>query len=105
MNYILVYCTLPDLKSAKEISHKILEAKLAACISMQEGITSVFVWEGKLEEESEVLLFIKTQEKLFEELEKFIIKNHPYDVPEIIALPIIKGHAPYMKWIEEQTKG
>lgn len=105
MNYIIVYCTLPNIKSAKELAHKILEEKLAACISIQEKIISLFVWEGKLEEEKESLLFIKTQKSLFDELEQFIVKNHPYDVPEIIALPIIKGHTPYLRWIEKQTKG
>lgn len=105
MSFIVVYCTVPDVKSAKKLSHKILEAKLAACISIQKSVTSLFVWEGKLEEESESLLFIKTKKRLFDELEKFIIKNHPYDIPEIIALPIIKGHTPYLRWIKKQTKG
>jgi periplasmic divalent cation tolerance protein len=97
---IIVYTTCPSEEVARTISHKVVEQRLAACVHSHPAGTSVFEWEGRIEEESEILLMIKTKEKLYEPLEAAILEAHPYDVPEIIAVSIDQGLAPYLRWID-----
>ncbi|MFA9460105.1 divalent-cation tolerance protein CutA [Thiohalorhabdus methylotrophus] len=97
---IVVYTTCPDEDVARRISHKVVSEQLAACVHSHPAGTSVFEWEGKVEEESEILLMIKTKEKLYEALEAAILEQHPYDVPEIIAVSIDNGLASYLRWID-----
>lgn len=97
---IIVYTTCPDQEVARTISHKVVREHLAACVHSHPAGTSVFEWEGQIEEESEILLMIKTKEKLYESLEAAILAEHPYDVPEIIAVSIDQGLAPYLRWID-----
>jgi len=77
--------------------------KLAACVNIIPGLTSIYAWEGKLEEDSELLLMIKNRAKLVEDLTAAVTSNHPYDVPEVISLPITDGHKAYMDFILEST--
>ncbi|MEO0254526.1 MAG: divalent-cation tolerance protein CutA [candidate division WOR-3 bacterium] len=101
--YIIVFCTTPGKDKAYEISRKIIENKLAACVNYFK-VNSIFEWKGKIEEEEEYLLIIKTKEEKFEELENFIKKIHPYEVPEIIFFKIEKGNEDYLKWIDDTLK-
>ncbi len=101
--YIIVFCTVPGKEKTYEISKKIIENKLGACINFFK-VNSIFEWKGKIEEEEEFLLIIKTKEEKFEELENFIRKTHPYEVPEIIYFKIEKGNKNYLKWINEVLK-
>jgi periplasmic divalent cation tolerance protein len=97
---IIVYTTCPDEEVARAISSTVVERRLAACVHRHPAGTSVFEWEGQIEEESEILLMIKTKEKLYGSLEEAILEVHPYDVPEIIAVSIDQGLASYLRWID-----
>ncbi|MEO0271249.1 MAG: divalent-cation tolerance protein CutA [candidate division WOR-3 bacterium] len=101
--YIIVFCTTQGKDKAYEISRKIIENKLAACVNYFK-VNSIFEWKDKIEEEEEYLLIIKTKEEKFRELENFIKKNHPYEVPEIIYFKIEKGNEDYLKWIDDTLK-
>jgi Uncharacterized protein involved in tolerance to divalent cations len=79
----------------------LVEKKLAACVNVVKGLRSFYWWKGKIEEDDEELLIIKTSRETYGELEKQIRENHPYTVPEIIALPIILGNPDYLAWIDE----
>ncbi len=99
--YIVVLVTAKDKAEGQKIADKLIQEKLAACVNILEGVTSVFWWEGKADQASEVLLIIKTQKTLFKKLEKAVKSAHSYTVPEIIALPIVAGNADYLKWIKK----
>ncbi|WP_457639010.1 divalent-cation tolerance protein CutA [Persephonella sp.] len=104
MDYIVVLITCPDTETGRKIAYGLVENKLAACVNIIPGLNSIYYWQGKIEDDSEVLLVVKTQEKLFHQLEKFVKENHPYTVPEIIALPIIKGSESYLNWIDQTVE-
>src|SRR4030066_2254131 len=99
---VLVTCGSED--EAVEIAHALVEERLAACVNMISAVRSIYRWEGKIWDEKEWMLIIKTQKKRFEELEKKVKSLHSYSVPEIIALPVVEGSSSYLKWIRENTK-
>lgn len=101
--YIVVFCTVPDKKTGHAIAKSTVEDKLAACVTISGPVESCYTWKGKIEVDQELLLIIKTQSALFSKLEEKIKALHPYEVPEIIALPIIQGHSPYLDWIADET--
>ncbi len=101
--YLIVFCTVPDQETGRKISKALLESRLAACVNTTAEINSMYWWEQKLELEKEYLLIIKTRADLYSKVEDTIRNNHPYDVPEVIALPIVLGSAAYLKWIESET--
>lgn len=103
MTYCAIVSTVPNLEEAKKIAYGLVENKLAACTNIIPNIISVYFWEGKICEDSEIILFIKTRHSLFEEVKNFIVKNHSYTVPEVIMLPIEAGHESYLNWIKENT--
>ncbi len=98
----MVITTAPDRETAEKLAESILEQHLAACIQMAD-IQSFFIWEGKLQKEGEVALYIKTTEARYHDLEAHILEHHPYDVPEIIMLPITGGLPGYLCWIDGAT--
>ena len=100
---IVVFVTAASEEEASRIGRAVVEAGLAACANVLPGIRSIFRWEGKISEEQESLMLLKTRANLFEELVSAIKKLHSYKVPEIIGLPIEKGSADYLKWIREVT--
>ena len=104
MPAIIIYCTVPNKNEAKEISKAILERKLAACISTVDKVDSMFSWNGKICNERELLLIIKTKRELFNQIETVIKELHSYNVPEIIGLPIVAGSEDYLGWIDHETK-
>ena len=101
---LVVLCTVPDLKTARRLAKSLLRKRLAACISMKGGFLSSYWWKGRFETSSEVLLFIKTTERKFSQIEKWIRATHPYELPEVIALPIVKGSADYLSWLRQVLK-
>ena len=103
-NHIVTLCTVPDRESGERIAHALVEERLAACVNLVPGLTSVYRWQGKVEKEAECLLIIKTGVSRFEVLKQRIASLHPSKVPEIIALPIIHGSREYLDWITESTK-
>ena len=99
----LIQCTCPDQKIAEEIAAKLVETGLAACVSVVPGITSIYSWQGKVEKDAEILLLIKTASVRTADLCRALVELHPYDVPEVIALPVEHGHLPYIEWVEQCT--
>ena len=95
----VVYVTAPTDR-AEALAHALVEAQLAACVNIVPQIRSIYRWQGRLCDDAEALLIIKTTGPQFEPLRQRIQALHPYDVPEIIALPIAVGHAPYLQWLD-----
>ncbi|AHE50986.1 divalent-cation tolerance protein CutA [Aeromonas hydrophila 4AK4] len=100
---ILVLCTCPDEASADLLCEQLLNQRLAACINQLPGLTSVYRWQGKMERAREIQLIIKSRQQLFAELERCILAHHPYQVPEILAIPASLGHQAYLDWLTQET--
>lgn len=98
---IIVMVTCPSRKTADRIAQGLVSQRLAACVNIIGGVRSLFRWQGKVESASEQLLVIKTERRLFRRLQAAIKASHPYQVPEIIALPIIAGDSDYLLWIRQ----
>ena len=99
--YIVVFCTAPA-GEAEVIAGALIDARLAACVNVT-GVQSCFRWEGAVSNEPEDLLIIKTQQRLLDQLIARIRGLHSYETPEIIAMPIVGGYAPFLDWIGEET--
>ncbi|KXJ69708.1 hypothetical protein RP20_CCG026054 [Aedes albopictus] len=97
----IAYVTTPNANSAKELARKLIEHKLAACVNIIPGLTSIYQWEGKMNEDQEILLMIKTRTSRVDELSKFVRENHPYSVAEVITVPIENGNPPYLDWLSK----
>lgn len=103
-NYIQVSTTTPDRQMAESIATALVGARLAACVQISENLTSFYWWQGKTEKTIECLCIVKTTVDRLPETIVKIKAIHSYDVPEIIALPIIGGNSEYLDWIDEETK-
>ena len=101
--HLIVLCTVPDGVVADRIAQTVIEERLAACVNRIPGVSSIFHWHGKVQHEDEVLLLMKTVSQAFPALEARIRTLHPNTVPEIIAVQIAAGSAPYLDWITEST--
>ena len=101
MEYIIVFITVPDFEVGKRIGDILIEEKLAACVNITSEIKSIYLWKGDIEHDSEHLLIVKTRKDKFECLENRIKEIHPYEVPEIVAVPVISGSKDYLSWIDE----
>ncbi|MBM9614938.1 divalent-cation tolerance protein CutA [Desulfobulbus rhabdoformis] len=101
--FIQVVTTLPDQKSAEVLASTLLEQRLVACVQLS-PCASRFHWQGKIEEEHEVVCTMKSHHSLFAELEEAITTTHPYDVPEILATPIVAASAAYGDWLKRELK-
>ncbi len=104
MDIIVIYCTVPNKKIAKDITKVLMKHKLAACISMVENVKSTFSWDGEICEEKEILMMIKTRRSNYGKIKLVIEDLHSYSVPEIIALPIIDCSEDYLKWLVKETE-
>lgn len=102
--YLLVITTVPDADVGQIIAEKVIEERLAACVHLQAAGQSVYWWDGKIMQDQEHTLLIKTKDAAYSRLEKEIKEIHPYDVPEIIAIPIQKGSEEYLGWIDSETQ-
>lgn len=100
--YCMVITTAPDREEAEKLARGILENRLAACVQLSD-ISSFFFWDAAIQEDDEVSLFIKTTTKRYPALESYIRDYHPYDVPEIIQLPITTGLPEYLAWLDATT--
>ncbi len=103
MDKSIVWVTVPDHETALRLAHQVVDENLAACANIIPGLTSIYTWKGKKEKSHEELLMIKTRSALVEAIITRIKAFHPYEVPEIIAVPIAQGEAAYLRWIEEET--
>ena len=104
MDYLQVFTTTDRPGDAENISKVLVTRRLAACAQVLGPITSTYWWEGKMETSQEFLVLIKTRKDLYPKVEKAILDNHPYDVPEIVAIPITEGSEKYLKWIDEEVE-
>ena len=104
MPYSLVLTTVPDRREARRLARRVLTARLAACVGIVPAVESYYWWKGKIEESRELLLLIKTKASAYKNLEKIIRDNHPYDTPEILALPVQKGSEKYLKWLSGEVR-
>jgi periplasmic divalent cation tolerance protein len=100
---LIIFCTCPDVATAEHIAETVVGERLAACVNIVPGLTSIYRWEGQIQRDAELLLLIKTRQAFYPLLEARIRELHPYQVPEIIALPIQAGSAAYLDWIAHNT--
>ena len=100
---VVVLCTVPDEATAEKLAKGLVDERLAACVNAIPGVKSFYRWQGKIEADAEVQLVIKTRSERFDELAAWISANHPYEVPEIVAIPANRVSEAYFAWAVEQT--
>ena len=101
--FLLIMCTCPDRSVASAVTTALLEERLAACVNRVTGIKSTYRWKDHVQEDDEVLLLIKTPANLFSRVEDTIRKLHPYELPEVVGVPLTAGSAAYLDWIRSST--
>ncbi|MGQ0586191.1 MAG: divalent-cation tolerance protein CutA [Gammaproteobacteria bacterium] len=97
---VLVTCP-PD--KAQGIAQALVEERVAACVNLVPSLTSVYRWKGEVHQEGEALLLVKTTKDRFEALKQAVLKHHPYELPEVIAFTVDRGHTPYLDWVIESS--
>ena len=102
---LLVITNLPDPASAEGLARALIEQRLAACVNVMSPCRSLYWWKGQIEDAGEVPVFIKTVRARYAALETCIREHHPYDLPEIIAVPVGQGLPDYLRWVDEQSSG
>lgn len=105
MNEIVVFITASNEDEAAKIARAIVEARLAGCVNIIKNIRSIYSWQGKIEDDSEAMMVVKTQKHLFDKLSQKVKELHSYITPEIIALPIVDGSEDYLKWLGDTVGG
>ena len=103
MSTLIVITNAPSQEVALEIARALIERKLAACVNVLAECTSVYRWQGKLETAREVPLLIKTRAAIYDEVEAAIRSLHPYELPEIVAVPVERGLPGYLEWVNSET--
>lgn len=101
---LLLLTNLADVASARVLARALVEQRLAACVNMLPAVQSVYRWNGAVEEAAEVTLLIKSTAARYPELEQAVRRLHPYDLPELIAIPVSAGYPPYLEWISQETR-
>jgi len=104
MKYCIVYTLTPNIDEAKKIAHALVEKRLAACVNIIPGVTSIYEWQGEICEDGEFLVLAKTRQELFEEIKALILENHSYELPAVVMLPIVAGLEGYLEWVDKNTK-
>ncbi len=99
----LLYCTCPDTDTAQGIARALVEQRLAACVNIVPGLRSIYRWKGELQDDAECLLLIKTRAARVKAVSETIRSLHPYELPEVIAVPVVAGLAPYLDWVRDHT--
>ena len=100
MSHLVVLSTVGKAEDAERIGRALVERGLAACVNVVPAVTSIYRWKGRVEREEERLLVIKTRADRFDALREALVSLHPYEVPEVLALPVAGGHAPYLEWLD-----
>ena len=101
MRAVLVSITAPDGETALRLARLLVEERLAACVQIVDPIRSVYRWQGEVKEEKEVLLLAKSSQDRIRRIDELLRREHPYEVPELAAAPIVTGSSAYLKWLEE----
>lgn len=104
MEYIVIYCTVPNKNEGREIAKALVSNHFVACVNIIDKVESIFSWDGKMTEEKEALMIIKTKKEMFSNVNHVIHKLHSYNVPEVIAIPIVEADEVYLKWIAHETR-
>lgn len=104
-DYIEVHSTIDSKEQADKICAAVVEARLAACAQVSGPIRSTYWWQGKIERADEFFLMMKTTSDRFDEVARVIRENHSYEVPDIVAVPLVDGVADYLRWISAETRG
>ena len=104
MPYRLAITTCPDMEVAETIATALVEERLAACVNILPGARSVYEWQGRIEKEQELVLLIKSRSDRLPVLERRLLELHPYELPELIVVPVMGGYAPYLSWLETQLE-
>jgi periplasmic divalent cation tolerance protein len=99
----MVFCTCPDQATALDLAETLVRDGLAACVTLSGPVTSVYTWQGRVQREAEVLLLLKTPVARYPALEAALLERHPYELPEILAVPIEQGLPGYLQWVETCT--
>jgi periplasmic divalent cation tolerance protein len=102
--YTVIFITTSSLDEAKKIGRVLVEEKLAACANIVSPIRSIYHWQGKICDDKEALIILKTKKKLFKQIEKMVKALHTYEVPEVISMPITEGSNKYLSWLKNETK-
>ncbi len=102
--FVIVYITAANEEEAEKIAKALLDAKLAGCASIVKNLRSIYRWQGKIEDGSEVLMIVKSRRELFGRLAEMVKQLHSYSVPEVIAMPVVEGSEGYLTWLEEETR-
>jgi periplasmic divalent cation tolerance protein len=100
---LVVLCTCPDPATAELLAAGLVENGLAACVNILPEIRSIYRWQNEVQQETETLLVMKTSRETYPQLESWLIDHHPYDVPEVLALPIDRGAPDYLDWVIQET--
>jgi periplasmic divalent cation tolerance protein len=100
---LLVITTLPNADAAAELAKNVVGERLAACANLIPALRSIYKWQGKLQDENEVLVLFKTRQEHYENLQSRILELHPYEVPEVLAIPVEQGYAAYLDWLAAET--
>lgn len=103
MEALIVFITAPEEDVAAGIARTLVTERLAGCVNIVRNVRSIYSWEGKIEDDAEVLMIIKTRRTLFADIEKRVRELHPYTVPEIVGFPIAEGSRDYLGWLEGVT--
>ena len=103
--HIQVVTTTGRKEDAEAIGRRLVEERLAACVQIAGPITSIYRWEGKIETSQEWQCWAKTRQECYRRIEETVAQLHPYDVPEILAIPILSGSGSYLSWLDEEVKG
>jgi periplasmic divalent cation tolerance protein len=101
---ILIVTQMPDRASALILARSLVESRIAACVSIGAPVESLYHWRGKIETAQEVPVVVKTHPERYAEAEAAIRAGHPYELPEIVAVPVTHGFAPYLQWIADETR-
>lgn len=101
---LLIMTTMPDMQSAQNLARRLVERRLAACVNILPAVQSVYRWQGVIEEAAEITMLAKTTRARYAEIESAIKEAHPYQLPEIVALPVAAGLPAYLSWVAEETK-
>jgi periplasmic divalent cation tolerance protein len=101
---LVVLATAPSADKGAEIARALVEGRLAACGNVVPGVRSIYRWQGKVQDEGEVLLVLKTTRARFPALRERLLALHPYEVPEVLALPVEAGSEPYLAWVDAETR-
>ena len=103
MPVVVAFSTFPSPEKAAEVARVLVGERLAACVNLVPAVRSIYRWEGELCDAAETLAVIKTTTERLAALQARLVELHPYDVPELIALPVAGGHAPYLAWVAGET--